>query len=877
MLIHGEFTSQKGETVRVEIVTLGSRVPSLEIGDGESGVWFTADPVETTSEVNDTFDPLLRQSAVIRLLTRGFIPELYCNACTDATVTVTRSGVCVFAGFIDPQTYSQGFNEAEDELEINCIDALSAMQFFRYRDIGMKGVDYDTVKQEEGQLTFRELLDMCLGKVTAGLPVGRVWYDGSRRLPGHTGDIFSGLSISGLLFLGDTEDETWTLLEVMEEMTRYLGLHMVQEGADFRIFSRGSLKSGRPVGWLSLTDGETQTTAAAPLTISDDTVADTGTRISVGEVYNRISLTCDVKSVESVVESPLDSSATVSPFTNRQKYLTTYSSDGEGETAQKAFCDIVNGRETGYSEAVVTDWFIQVKDNPRWRFYGGGEDLVSAYCGGNSNQQRLPDYLRLHPGAALVSFGKVERKADNSDNSPVSRIDMEDCLVVSVNGNGKDTEGEAYPDADTLLRAAPVAAYTGNTSGGVWSPSDSETTNYIVISGSVILNPVMAETCLWRDRPRSYNAATSGRMVTVPSRKNDDGRFYTRQWWEASHPGAEPEEVPALDSGLVPFTDDGPREYEFRYSAIGDGADRVSKVAALACMLVIGDKCVVETGTQGSVRDFEWRVFKERGECRDDDEYYAQCFTLGFDPKIGDFLIGTDFKIQNNIDYTLGLDAEGTAIPIRRRDKVSGKVRFMILGPVATTWGEVTRRHPTWFRHTRWGQNDIPLMSHVSSIIIRDFEVKVYSDNGLVNNAGESDLVYMSDTGEGFVNVRDDITFRISSALTTEERRELGVSGSVALSTPLDTATGYGLLEITDAVRGETAKPERLYIDAYYRECHLPRVLLDQRLEDEADNVSRWRSYRHPALPGKIFHVVGISRNLMEGSAELNLKETDND
>ena len=142
--------------------------------------------------------------------------------------------------------------------------------------------------------------------------------------------------------------------------------------------------------------------------------------------------------------------------------------------------------------------------------------------------------------------------------------------------------------------------------------------------------------------------------------------------------------------------------------------------------------------------------------------------------------------MQNNIDFSLGIDAEGIAIPIRKNDKVSGQVSFMILGPVNTVWGDVSRRHPTFFRHTKWSEASVPLLAHVSSIFVKDFDINIYSDNGLINNFDDSDLVYMSDTDESFINRKDDITFKIHSALTADERRRLGVSDSVCLSAPVE-------------------------------------------------------------------------------------------
>ena len=360
---------------------------------------------------------------------------------------------------------------------------------------------------------------------------------------------------------------------------------------------------------------------------------------------------------------------------------------------------------------------------------------------------------------------------------------------------------------------------------------------------------------------------------TVPSRNNGDGRYYTRQYWQAETPDKEVSWHEGADSGFYPYTGEGPEEYEFKYSAVGDSTDTISKVAVLACMLVIDDKCVVETGTNGQTTDFVWQKYKERSECQSDDEYYQQCFTIGFDPKIGDKLVGTEFSIQNNIDYKMGIDAEGIAIPITKGDKISGQVRFMILGPVNATWDVITRRHPTFFRHTKWSSSSVPLLAHVSSILIKSFEVKVYSDNGLISNGNDdNDIIYMSDTKETFVNKKDDLEFKINSALTATECAQLGVSNTVKLSTPLNISTGDGVLEVYDRNGNVKAKPEQIYVDSYYTEYHKPRIVMEQKLRDIDNVVSLFNHYRHEAL-GKEFFVQGIGRNLIEGRADLTLKE----
>ena len=53
----------------------------------------------------------------------------------------------------------------------------------------------------------------------------------------------------------------------------------------------------------------------------------------------------------------------------------------------------------------------------------------------------------------------------------------------------------------------------------------------------------------------------------------------------------------------------------------------------------------------------------------------------------------------------MNLETEGTAIPITKDDALSGAVVFRILGPINLTWNDITRRHKTWFRHTKWYNN----------------------------------------------------------------------------------------------------------------------------------------------------------------------------
>ena len=914
MYIYGSFLSQQGDTVTVHIVTNADRAQTLEIGTDKSGIYFTDNPTEIANEVNDTFDVLLRQSATINLQCRNLIGDFFCKSCRDAVVNIYKNQKCVFAGFIEPQSYSQPYNDIYDEVELNCIDVLSALQYSKYMNVGALGVTYAAVKGEAGQRSFYKIATEILRGITADIDIVgghtiKYWYDGSKAIDEEAANrylIFKQLSISDLLFLGDEENDVWQQDEVLEELLKYLNLHIVQDGFSFYIFSWETIKASTDkIAWRDIVTNGARATAQNSVTIDLSNVADCDTTISVGEVYNQLLLTAKIENIENVIESPLDEGLLNSPFTNRQKYLTEYSSDGEGKRAYNAFKAMTHDQRTDYDAGTITDWYVQVLRNGDWTFPKEGNtavDLVTYFAAKGTNQHALPMWLGTSAGAAILALGSVKQYTVKNDNSPTSKVNMTNYLVVSVNGNGSNDESLAQPNADAIKRNIPYAVYNGNSAGGVFSPSDDKTTNYIVLSGKLVLNPIMGQTNAYTTLRRKewdmpYGDTLKVWHETVPSRSNGDGRYYTRQYFKAATPSEEATWNEGADDGFYPYTGEGPEEYEFKYSAVGDGTDTISKVAVLACMLVIGDKCVVEktpdndqgdrdesgtpipyTDVAGEAyKNFVWKPYKSRESCSSDDEYYQQSFTIGFDPKIGDKLIGTEFDLQKTFSHKVGIDAEGIGIPIRKKDRVSGAVRFMILGPVNATWDEITRRHPTFFRHTKWGKNTIPLMAHVSSILIKSFEMKVYSDNGLINNGGDdNDVIYMSDTREAFVNKKDDLEFKINSALTAKECAKLGVSNGVKLSTPLNIASGDGLLQIYDRNINVKAKPEQIYVDSYYTEYHKPRIVMEQRLMDQDSIISLFAHYRHEAL-NKEFYVQGIGRNLIEGSTDLTLKEIGDD
>ena len=155
---------------------------------------------------------------------------------------------------------------------------------------------------------------------------------------------------------------------------------------------------------------------------------------------------------------------------------------------------------------------------------------------------------------------------------------------------------------------------------------------------------------------------------------------------------------------------------------------------------------------------------------------------------------------------------------------------------------------------------------------MKDFKVEVVSDNGKMGAVSdESDIVYMSDTQEDFVNKKDDLEFKITTALTSEECKRMGVNNAVKLSSPLFDKSALVSIRSNAHTLTSMGKPEELYVDAVWREWHKPRIILEQGFLRGAD-VKVFGRYTMPSL-GKDFIVQGVDRNLADGTARVTLKE----
>ena len=887
MLIKGSF---KQQNILWEVYFKSDLYPevSLEIGSSPNGlfeenqnfqVYFSSDAVEVTTESpEDTFAPIIKHSATVNLLTKTYIGQYFWSESPiDIRVEIFRNKEIIFSGFVTQGSYSQSYADCYDELNISCVDYLSVLEYYNYADISH---NYDSYKTSATNVSFQKIfnnllidgLDFHLGQKSS------LYYDQSKDSAFLKNTIFDDIEFSELNFLGDDEDSVDTKEDVLSKILTYLNLHIVQLGKDYLIFDWDFINnvSEGNANYIDLWNRSKTFTKSLltspdyPELIKRFHYSSSSTNLSIADVYNKIQVNCSLDSTDDAIVSPFDEEITTQVYPKKYLYQTEVLSPGKGFGDAKEFLDYVRNNDKSVDDDfTVIDYYIQQISNPAWTLYGGHDvqkdftvvhqDILN-YVPYNSKGDPYKAYYI--PGifpkrfgvTALYSIGCIQKKQEdiNKDMSKVSpnSLQMSPYIVISVNGNGDDSENGHKPTDQDIIDAVPIAEYTGNISGGVYSPVDDDTTNYMIFSGKIMYVPrTWSELTFVWDVVKQVDNFTSLLNYTVPYFKDEGKTFRTNKFYTVDNPTSIQDDS-VFDGSSRDFTDyrrspyldlsfansqDKVKWFQYNYTRLEDGSgssiDNINKLSVFECQLVIGDKTFVETVNSDGSSTYSWETYNPAY----DKTVNQQSFTLGIDPNKGDYILGQDFEIENNITFDMNLGStKGFAIPIKKSDNLKGNIVFKILGPFQLQWNDITKRHKTMFRHTKYTDHYKYILANCSSIVIKDFNCKLISDNSGLEVNNEKDLIYVSTEDKKFTNSYE-TDFDITSGLSSQECYEKQINNKVYMNYPVTTKGEVVTkivnknYQVSENQEGDTVflqdKPEKFYIDQYFREYSKPRII----------------------------------------------------
>lgn len=856
MILTGTFNTYDNKNTYT--VTIGDTGVTTTISDPTEDIYgagkpdlivmFDTDPVIINTDRQDLTKRIIISQATINLVSNKNMTD-YLFAYTNRSIPVTisnGSNVCFF-GYVDPLQFNQGYAYIWEPVQVTATDPLGALEQLNVGDL--TGIDANTTITSWG-------LMMAIF-AAAGITSVNDTINPTVKSAMQETNIKLGI------FFGETEDDWMNLYDTLTEICKYFNLYVAYYNNSANI---------------SCTINESS--VANNISSFKDAAADSSTSISVDDTYSQVKITAEIDPVEDIVVGYDNDDYLYSAYHNMDKYMTEYISEGEGRDAYDAFFDLITKGETNYDKGYCIDNFCWVMKNNAWDF--GSDSYITQ---GYTDQRDVLTYLKTHSGkGAIIGFGKGN-KLDKKDDSPTASVPLTNYLVISVNGTYDNSDAGGTSMENMIKGANPVCTYKGVTA-SILSPSDPTVINYIVISGTIILNPLQPlsgpkwdseadkltntiQDCIDAKENKSW-PETPVWHHTVPISENEDGAYYQQGWYR--------------DKGIHGFLNNSKNQrFEYKYDSPGSSIDTISKLPILACELKVGNKYCVELLNEGQdgVGKFVWLTEEE---CNS--KGIPPVFTIGINPKTDDKIVGQSFSIQNNVNYMMGINKTGTAIPIKASDGLAGEISFKILGPYNTVWNEISKHtHHSWifFKKTTWSSTQYYILQYIQSIMISNFKIETVSDNGLINEKAtntDNDLVYASDMNPSYIEKLEE-DLKICTPLTLEECEKYGVKYQISNSYIYKTDNNpfYGF-----AVGDSFTKPEECLVDYYYKEYCTPAKMITTSLKASSlPNVLNGTGLNYEMMKGYItgvypgdsspYRIMSYETSLKDKTIQLTLRE----
>jgi hypothetical protein len=155
--------------------------------------------------------------------------------------------------------------------------------------------------------------------------------------------------------------------------------------------------------------------------------------------------------------------------------------------------------------------------------------------------------------------------------------------------------------------------------------------------------------------------------------------------------------------------------------------------------------------------------------------------------------------------------------------------------------------------------------------MIKDFTVEIYSDNNLINNiTGDNDLVYKTEELTDYVEKKDDIEFVISTALTTEECVEKGITNKILRNNPY--IGDAPLRNIHNKVTNFTGKAEEQYLNDYWPMYSTPHQKIETTIH-MPQNASWTSMFRVPNQFNYNYYPMSFNENLRLNRTTVTLRQ----
>ena len=251
------FTNVDGEALTVQI---------LEDGGTGSPVELTGGTPPFIVDVNDEdflYTPTRFSGATLKLVGSDYLQKLFSTQYQEFKVNLVKAGSVIWTGFITPELYSQDYDNSLFELEIECISALSTLEY----------IDF---KQEGATVSLLGIIKKCITESKGDF---RAVY-----IPNVYTSSLDGITVSTANFI-DEDGKAMTLKECLEEVCKFLNWTVTEYDGCIYFIDMDYIKAGKTSYTNILTS--TTTTLSSTINLRDIPSKGNSNLLSILGGYNK--------------------------------------------------------------------------------------------------------------------------------------------------------------------------------------------------------------------------------------------------------------------------------------------------------------------------------------------------------------------------------------------------------------------------------------------------------------------------------------------------------------------------------------------------------------------------------------------------------------
>ena len=301
MLYKGYFRQVKTDDLfTVKITTEGSTQQEEILLGGSPFVTEMDDSDKTI------YTPAKYQTATIEIVSKGYKFDIYSPKAQGTKIELLKDNQIQWTGYATPNTYDQGFDSSLETIQIECIDGLSTLQYIKFLPTN-KNVD-----------SFINIIQYLIGKCNS---YKYIYVSDNTTISSNP--IMNDLYISKNNFFDQNEEKddkenAWTCQDVLEEICKYLGLTVIADKDSVYFLDYDAIKNGNN-NYYKYSVGSTEgikVEVKFSKTISAEDYSESGSTITLGNVYNTVKVSADCNTFDSVLPDPYKTATNITSGTD---------------------------------------------------------------------------------------------------------------------------------------------------------------------------------------------------------------------------------------------------------------------------------------------------------------------------------------------------------------------------------------------------------------------------------------------------------------------------------------------------------------------------------------------------------------------------------